>query len=401
MVMNIFQAFNQNQQSELNNQKLFSQGQAIQKDIETNARQGRAKNNISKMFEAGATPEQILNKVPQLVIDSGESEKFVSVTKQRAIAGQQESKSKQQKFSNLMATTKPIISSLLKNGDTEAVNKYIAALQDSNPEFEENFSQIPSGIEIENENKPNDPYVTQTVRDPETKKNVIVTKLASEWAELTASGQSPEKGFASTDVVSKVEIAKKVGAVKFDFKIKEAKFNKKIYDEKELDKVVRSKEYGNSREGLDSITTALEMVEEDPIIYRKFIDKKLGRGQAAKFDVALKNAEDVVTRIRTGAALNQNEQKFYDNLFNPGWTTDPDTAVWKMTFLKRIFTESIKRQLNPRGERINIQKLIPETAPQNLPGEDTLFGDGDSGGLSAEDKAELTELNALAAEGKI
>ena len=60
----------------------------------------------------------------------------------------------------------------------------------------------------------------------------------------------------------------------------------------------------------------------------------------------------------------------------------------RFQYLKRIFTESLKRKLNPRGERINIQKLIPETAPQNLPGEEGLGEDS-----IGEDKPKSAEIN--------
>tara|TARA_R110001599_G_scaffold146068_1_gene329004 strand:- start:319 stop:1269 length:951 start_codon:yes stop_codon:yes gene_type:complete len=132
---------------------------------------------------------------------------------------------------------------------------------------------------------------------------------------------------------------------------------------KELIAMKRSKDYRNVSQGLSSVLDAIDIFEANPNIKSlsgEFF-RKLGRGEAGKFEVAIKDATDLLTRIRTGQALNSQEIVFYNTQYTPKWYNDDETANLKLQKLKQIFEESEKRMIDPDHVRVDVKEFFSDS----------------------------------------
>ena len=358
------------------------------------ARQQQVRQGVSDLFAGNQNPSQ--QQIQQTLFKSGAPLEGLKMQQQGVKSA---ADSKQQDFMNLISASKTTFKKVLSGGNVSDINSYIQKIQEAHPEYEDLFLKIPEGTQLGTTGNGED-IVTVPIPIYEEGK-VIGKKIAAftkqELIQKTKADSSPEGFTESTQQVeerdsrmfmrtigSKKELADRSqtaqkftigegdnaidiivnpksekqipGEVKaskeaaLPFEIEKEERQIKITKAKELRSVVRSKEYRNISDGLDSIQSALDSIQKTPTIYRDFVNKKLGRGEAALFDTALKNANDVITRIRTGAALNEQEIKFYDRLFAPGWFNDPKTAVKKMQILEELFIENKRRQLFPESE---------------------------------------------------
>lgn len=123
---------------------------------------------------------------------------------------------------------------------------------------------------------------------------------------------------------------------------------------------------------VDAATNAQSALENLDILIanldkKALLQKDLPFGMFNPKAQALKTAgaeiTDVKTRIRTGAALNADEQKFYDENSNIKWSDTPENITLKLTNLKTLYTRIYERNL---GEKYNasdttVKALDPST----------------------------------------
>ena len=147
------------------------------------------------------------------------------------------------------------------------------------------------------------------------------------------------------------------------FKLEEESRTLTRQKEKELRVVKRTKDYRNLSQGLSSVLDAIDIFEENPGIKSLGgeLARKLGRGEAGKFEVAIKDATDILTRIRTGAALNNQEIEFYNTQYTPKWYNDDETANLKLEKLRQIFEESEKRMTDPTHDRVELNEFFNDS----------------------------------------
>ena len=102
----------------------------------------------------------------------------------------------------------------------------------------------------------------------------------------------------------------------------------------------------NAQSGLRALDDMEASIGEDPSVYRYAAGGQLGaslKGTAGqKYLTSKKIAADIVTRLRTGAALNAEEQKFYDSL-SPGILDTPDSARFKVKQMRDFYSGIVKR----------------------------------------------------------
>lgn len=93
----------------------------------------------------------------------------------------------------------------------------------------------------------------------------------------------------------------------------------------------------NAQSGLRALSHLEQMIKANPnLLIMEAIPGSLG---ARELSTAKKEVADVITRLRTGAALNEEEQKFYGGQV-PGALdlTEPGAIDYKLDLLKKLFT---------------------------------------------------------------
>lgn len=96
----------------------------------------------------------------------------------------------------------------------------------------------------------------------------------------------------------------------------------------------------NATSGLTQISNIKAWVEEDPgLISRVQIPLLGGMGQAGKMKKALKEVQDIYTRLRTGAALNNEEIAFYESQIAPNLINiaDPTSFNYGLDLAESFF----------------------------------------------------------------
>ena len=125
----------------------------------------------------------------------------------------------------------------------------------------------------------------------------------------------------------------------------------------------------NARSGLRAIDTVESILKDPAVLAQASIPGSIG---ARKFAAARREMVDVITRLRTGAALNEGEQKFYHNqaptLLD---LTDKEAIAYKIGLFRDLFND-----LATGGEDVKAKASTPATG----------------GGLTGAQKARLEEL---------
>lgn len=106
------------------------------------------------------------------------------------------------------------------------------------------------------------------------------------------------------------------------------KFPKKLTAEQE-------KTMLNAQSGIMALDVLQNALDTNPNIFKLISFAPFGIGWT-DIRLAQKEAADVITRLRTGAALNQHEMDFYKN-YVPQWQDDPQRAQFKINFLKNFY----------------------------------------------------------------
>jgi len=380
-------------------QNLASQQQVL----ENIQKIGAAKKMVDILGKQGMTPQQQMTQLTPVMARISPQTAYGNVYQQQVLEQQKmkeqqvleqqklklEEEKKQQEFLNFYKLNQPMLNQMVKRGDTKQINEFFENIAEAYPQYSEMMAKVPEGLKIGTSANGDDIHVYRANRYDD-KGNIIGEKLEGrtkqEIYDLTKSGKSPDVFFETTQQVQErdtrmmqrqlsmalkeADVTQKPKTVEIGYgddaitvtvppraekqipaetQVKEdIKEQKKLRQEYRA--AVRSPEYQKAKQGLNSIDQALNMIEDDRYIYRDWIEKKLGRGDAAIFNTAIRNAEDILTRIRTGAALNKEEVKFYDSLFTPGWFNDPDTAIKKMKMLKELFLSTLELEIDPESE---------------------------------------------------
>ncbi len=137
----------------------------------------------------------------------------------------------------------------------------------------------------------------------------------------------------------------------------------KFKKEEEKRKTIKSKDYRDVSEGLNSIDKAISIFSKNPGLksISGELSRKMGRGDAGEFEAEIKTATDIITRIRTGAALNEKEISFYNTVYSPKWYNDEKTANYKLNKLQQIYKEAQRRMINSDSEQLDIKLLFSDT----------------------------------------
>lgn len=93
----------------------------------------------------------------------------------------------------------------------------------------------------------------------------------------------------------------------------------------------------NAKSGLQHVDDMEQFLKADPnVLVSAKLPNALQSPTARKFNVAAREAYDVLTRTRTGAALNMNEQQFYQS-YVPQLFDDEGTMDYKYTLLRNLY----------------------------------------------------------------
>jgi hypothetical protein len=99
----------------------------------------------------------------------------------------------------------------------------------------------------------------------------------------------------------------------------------------------------NAQSGLRALQTAKELISNDSgIIGTSKIPLLGGLGKAGTYKTAVKEVADVFTRLRTGAALNNQEIDFYGGQL-PQVTDSPETIQYKLNLFGNLFNDVANR----------------------------------------------------------
>lgn len=105
-----------------------------------------------------------------------------------------------------------------------------------------------------------------------------------------------------------------------------------------------SKVIANAQSGLTSLDQVRSMLQKDPSLLGRtaipFREQLGGLGASAlgtsSYDTATRNIADVITRLRTGAAITENEEKFYRSQL-PQPFDPPETVEQKLQMFEQLF----------------------------------------------------------------
>lgn len=116
-----------------------------------------------------------------------------------------------------------------------------------------------------------------------------------------------------------------------------------------------SKVVANANSGLDSLSQIRGILEQDPSVRTKTLVPGRGlfggAGAAAlgtsSYDTAARNIADVITRLRTGAALTESEERFYKSQLPQGFDP-PETVEQKLRMFEDLF-QSVSNRSGTAG----------------------------------------------------
>jgi len=126
----------------------------------------------------------------------------------------------------------------------------------------------------------------------------------------------------------------------------------------------------NATAGLNAIDDIDSFLLTDPnLVYKGALPGFLASwAGASSFNTARDNAKDVITRIRTGAALNEQEITFYNSMI-PKWGDKANDVTYKLTQLRALYLGVSGLSVtivSPKGEEYILQDLYNATQRQGL-----------------------------------
>jgi hypothetical protein len=98
----------------------------------------------------------------------------------------------------------------------------------------------------------------------------------------------------------------------------------------------------NAESGMRALQTLEQKLSSDPAVLLK--GSIPGAPGARVFQTARKEATDVITRLRTGAAINKNEEKFYMSQL-PAFGDSQETINYKINLLRSLFEQFVYNQM--------------------------------------------------------
>lgn len=115
--------------------------------------------------------------------------------------------------------------------------------------------------------------------------------------------------------------------------------------------------YFNAQSGLTAVTQARQIIGNNPdaLKWARFgtLGRLIGGSATQQLQEAQREMVDVITRLRTGAALNVEEQEFYSK-YEPKWGTDsPDTIAFKLKRLEDFYTN-----ISQAGEPVDLLQFL-------------------------------------------
>lgn len=143
-----------------------------------------------------------------------------------------------------------------------------------------------------------------------------------------------------------------------------------------------------AKEALNKMNDLLRMIDEDPNIVLKAKVPYAGDVIAPTFNRYTKELADLVTRVRTGAALNANEEEFYNNqlpraadVLSQAWNFDQDAVrnavELHRDYFKRVMDQYEPRMVKPKGSLGDVpSRPAPGKPVDKRPSLDDIFGTG-------------------------
>lgn len=139
-----------------------------------------------------------------------------------------------------------------------------------------------------------------------------------------------------------------------------------------------------AEEGVKNMDELLKYIHDDPNVVMKASVPLVGSILAPTFKRISGDLADVVTRVRTGAALNEDEQKFYDaqlpgakDILSQYWNFDPK-AVENAINLHRQYFQRIIDEFGPRRRSRGgtATPAAPQIDPDTFNRLNSIFGGG-------------------------
>jgi hypothetical protein len=116
----------------------------------------------------------------------------------------------------------------------------------------------------------------------------------------------------------------------------------------------------NAQSGLTALGTIQSLIQQDPsMLLKGAIPTDIGKNLAGAgvLNTARKEASDVISRLRTGAAINKEEENFYRSQL-PQFGDTPDTIDYKLNLLGSLFSrfanpEAAQPDLSSGGDLVS------------------------------------------------
>lgn len=163
----------------------------------------------------------------------------------------------------------------------------------------------------------------------------------------------------------------------------------------------------NVRQGMGNISDALPIIDSSDALTFKLAAiqgvkgdaVRIGNTNAQAINRLLSSASDILTRLRTGAALNQNEEKYYGNLLN-NILRDPAQNRQSISELYEFFQRAEQEiQAGQRGPGSKLLKQSREAKKDSAPSASTQPVEKPIA-LSGDKAKRLAELRAKLGGGK-
>lgn len=131
-----------------------------------------------------------------------------------------------------------------------------------------------------------------------------------------------------------------------------------IEKEKELRNIRRSPEYINYDTVVTNADTALQILDQNPTVYKNIVDRALKKGEATIFDSNIIPAVRAVIYARTGKVANQKETADFVTSYSPGFMTEPAVAKYKIGLLKQsaVLNQQLMEESDPARRSALLKK---------------------------------------------
>jgi len=118
---------------------------------------------------------------------------------------------------------------------------------------------------------------------------------------------------------------------------------------KEVRQNVVKNEFGQAQTAVLEASDAIKMLDENPNIFklRNAAGRKLGIGDAGKFDNSVKQAILLTVFAQSGKQVTEKELKAFDKIYNPRWFQDEKNARIKLQKMRNIAQLKVDLFLQP------------------------------------------------------